>query len=62
MGVALLLGMLLGLVTDDVEKLVVPGLIGDLLSVVALIAFSVRGPKPALAPAPTPAQQQVIAF
>ena len=60
MGVAFVVGMLLGLVTDEVERLVVPGLIGDVLSVAALIALSVRGPQPASAPAP--AQQQVIAF
>lgn len=58
MGVALLLGLLLGSVTDDVERLVVPGLIGDLLSLAALIGLSMRGPQPA----PAPAQQQVIAF
>jgi hypothetical protein len=58
MGVALLLGLLLGSVTDDVERLVVPGLIGDLLSLAALIGLSVRGSQPA----PAPTQQQVIAF
>ena len=58
MGVALLLGLLLGVVTDDVERLVIPGLIGDLLSLGALIALSGRGPQSA----PAPTQPQVIAF
>jgi hypothetical protein len=58
MGIALLFGLLLGSVTDDVERLVVPGLIGDLLSLGALIGLSVRGPRPV----PVAAPQQISAF
>ena len=60
MGIALVFGLLLGSVTDDVERLVVPGLIGDLLSLGSLIGLSVREPRPA--PVPVAAPQQISAF
>jgi hypothetical protein len=59
-GITLIFGLLLGSVTDDVERLVVPGLICDLLSIGALIGLSVREPRPASVPAAGP--QQISAF